>query len=267
MNGALQSTLVDADVMHRRVTPRGHGFSYRVFYGLFDLDELPRLGSAFRFFSVGRRNLFSFHAEDHGTGDGALRHFVEETLQANGMKERPARILLLAHPRVLGYAFNPLSIYYCFNDKDELMALLYEVSNTFGGRHVYACLLGPDETRRGASDKEVQKQLYVSPFNPETGHYRLRAAEPGDHVFVHIRYYTEEGLIFLAALQGKRAALTDSALLKRFFTLPFMTLKVIAGIHWEALRLWLKGVPLQKRPQEAAHGLAVKASSRIGAEG
>jgi len=264
---AVQSTLVDADVMHRRVIPRGHGFSYRVFYGLFDLDELPRLGSAFRFFSVGRKNLFSFDPADHGTGGGDLRQFVEEILRENGLKERPARILLLAHPRVLGYAFNPLSIYYCFNGKGELTALLYEVSNTFGGRHVYTCLLGPDEIRRGHSDAEMQKRLYVSPFNPETGRYRIRTAEPGDHVFVHIRYYTQEGLTLLAALQGKRAALTDGALLKRFFTLPFMTLKVIAGIHWEALRLWLKGVPLQKCPKEASHGLAAKTPSRIGAEG
>lgn len=247
MSGEFSSALYDTSVLHRRLRPRAHGFSYKVFYGLFDLDELPLLDKALRFFSIGARNLFSFHPKDHGTGeDEDLRGWVESVLSECGHSEPPARILLLAHPRMLGYAFNPLAIFYCYDEEDRLTALLYQVTNTFGERHVYPCLV---EEAAGPVTHETGKLLYVSPFNPERGHYRLKLCAPDEKLFVHIRYLLDGELTLTAALQGEWAALSDGALLRRFFALPFMTLKVIAGIHYEALRLWLKKVPLWSRPQ------------------
>ncbi|GAK46214.1 conserved protein [Tepidicaulis marinus] len=248
MSEAFSSALYDAAVMHRRFVPRAHGFSYKVFYGLFDLDELPRLDKALRFFSLGKRNLFSFYPQDHGNGrDTDLRGWAESVLRGCGQSEAPARILLLAHPRMLGFAFNPLSIFYCFDGAGRLTALLYQVTNTFGERHVYPCLVEEGGTPQAVTH-ETGKLLYVSPFNPARGHYRLKLSQPGEKLFVHIRYHLDGALTLVAGLQGRQAALSDAALLKRFLRFPFMTFKVVAGIHFEALRLWLKKVPLWTRP-------------------
>ncbi len=144
-------------------------------------------------------------------------------------------------PKLWGYAFNPLSVYYCRDGDDKLVAVLYQVNNTFGGRHTYVIDL--DSTNHNVARHGAEKQLRVSPFNKTDGGYTFRINDPNDRLFVGIHYSNQEGGLLNAVLEGKLRPLTNARLLKAALSAPFDTLKVIVGIHWEALKIWLKGVP------------------------
>lgn len=249
-------------VMHRRLEPRRHGLAYSVFSVLFDLDELAALDARLRWFSVGRFNLFSFHPQDHGDGgavDAAgLRAQVDSRLREAGLPAGGA-IRLLAMPRLLGYAFNPLSVWFCHAPDDGcLQAIVYEVNNTFGERHSY--LIEVDGAQRDAKrvEQRCDKRMFVSPFLGMDLHYRFRIEPPREQLSIGVSVHEPDGRAVLnARLDARRRPLTDGALLRVFFTHPLLTLKVVGGIHWEALRLWLKGVPLQRRPAATRHTLTV----------
>ena len=241
------SCLYVGAVVHKRLKPRTHHLTYRVFSLLLDLDDLPALGRSLRVFSHNRFNLLSFFDRDHGPGDGTcLRSWVERQLAPAGIGLDGGPIRLLCYPRVLGYVFNPLSIYFCHRSDGRLAAILYQVNNTFGERHSYLIPVDPDED--GVLRHRCRKRLYVSPFIPMEAMYHFRIRPPGDRLAVSIRETDAEGPLLYAATTGKRRPLTDRELLAAFIRFPLMTLKVIGGIHWEALRLWRKGVPLVPRP-------------------
>jgi DUF1365 family protein len=232
-------------VMHRRLKPRRHRFRYRAWWLLLDLDELPALAERLRWFSHGRFNLFSFHDADHGHEAAPLRSQIERRLGDAGIAFDGGPIRLLCMPRVLGYAFNPLSIYFCHRRDTALAAMVYEVHNTFGERHSYVIEAPRDigAVIRQRSDK----RLYVSPFMDMDMAYEFRVTLPASTIAVGISGADAQGPLISAVLQARRRELGDAQLLRLLFTHPFVTLKVIGAIHWEALRLW--GKRLQLRPR------------------
>ncbi|WP_193336214.1 DUF1365 domain-containing protein [Devosia beringensis] len=229
------------DVVHKRARPKRHALRYRVFSMLVDLDQLEALDRSLRFFSLDRFNLVSLVTRDFGPRDGSsIAAFIRGKAAAAGAGEI-ARIRMLAYPRLLGFAFNPITVYFCDDAEGVTRFLAYEVSNTFGEHHFYeATVAGHGEELH----HEARKAFYVSPFNTLEGSYRFSVRAPDEQVFVGITLSTGEGGILTAYFEGKRRPLTDKILLKLLLAYPFMTAKVVLGIHWEALLLLLKGMPL-----------------------
>ncbi|HEV2675455.1 MAG TPA: DUF1365 domain-containing protein [Aliidongia sp.] len=241
-------TIYFGDVMHRRLGTVRHRFTYRVFSILVDLDRLETLGRRLQLFSYNRPNLFSFHDRDHGPRDGSsLRPWVEEHLAAAGLKHAwGGRIRLLCFPRLWGYVFNPLSVFFCEAPDGQLAAILYEVSNTFGERHCYLEPVRPGS--EGIVEQACAKRFYVSPFIELEGDYRFRVLPPAERLMVAIRQRAKDGQTLHAILSGKAATFDDRTLVRALLRYPLMTVKVMAAIHWEALRLWRKGAKFQARP-------------------
>ncbi|MFC4272543.1 DUF1365 family protein [Sneathiella chungangensis] len=247
-----KSALYNGTVSHRRLQPVGHSLNYKIFYLLIDLDELGEISEHIPFFSINRRNLVSFSEKDFGARSPAdLKAYVLDSLLQNGLDGAVASVRLLCIPRIFGYSFNPLSTYYCFDKDENLVALVYAVSNTFGERHSYvlpACTAG----RNGLIRQTCRKEFYVSPFLPMNCRYDFSVLPPGETIALSIRQFTEEQPILNASFVGDRAPLDRRHLAAALVRLPFNSLKVIAGIHWEALKLFLKGVKLVKRSTENA---------------
>jgi len=240
-----QSAIYHGMVMHQRLRPVRHRLRYSVFMFLLELDELPGLARRLRFFSHGRFNLFSFHDEDHGEGSGGLRAWVQARLAAAGIDTGGGAIRVLCMPRILGHAFNPISVFFCHSPDGRLAAMLYEVNNTFGERHFY---LMPVVGEADPVRQSCQKRLYVSPFMPMELTYRFRVTRPGARVSVAIDAAGADGKMIATCFAGAHAALTDRALLGRFLRMPVLGLKVLGGIHWEALKLFAKGLRLKPKP-------------------
>jgi DUF1365 family protein len=232
-------------VVHERHRPRKHRLQYRVFSMLLDLDELPGLDRRLRGFGYNRTRIFSFYDKDHGSRDGRpLRSWVEEKLAAKGIDLAGGRVLVLCYPRLFGYVFNPLTVYYCHLSDGRLTALIYEVSNTFDERHCYVVPVTAEGT--ALPEHGCDKAFYVSPFLPMDCRYSFRGCTPHARASVIINQSDREGLLLTASFTGRRAPLSDANLLRCFLAYPLMTFKVIAGIHWEALRLWRKRIPVYR---------------------
>ena len=258
----LRSALYAGTVTHRRVRPRPHRLRYRVFWMLLDLDEIDRLPRRLRLFSHNRFNAVSFFDADHGDGSGRLlRDQVEGHLRAAGLAPDGGAIRLFCMPRIFGYGFNPLSVYFCYQRDGSLAAILYEVHNTFHERHSYLIPVDRDAGVAGAPgaviEQHCRKGFYVSPFMDMDMSYAFRVAVPDQRVMVAIRAADNDGLLLAAALRGERIALTDLALLRALATHPLLTLKVIGAIHWHALRMVLKGFRLRPRPASPADPVTV----------
>ena len=239
------------EVMHRRSRPKAYEFVYRVFNIVVDIDKLRDDALGRRLFSYNRFNLFSFYDRDHGARDGStLRPWVEKHLAAAGLSHAAAHIRLLCMPRVLGYVFDPISIYYCSDLEGNLAAVLYEVKNTFGDQHGY--LFPVERGQTAPQDHVADKIFHVSPLIAMNARYRIRTASPDDRLAVLIRESDEEGEFLVATLTGERRDMTDAALLSRFFRIPFLTLKIMIAIHFEAIRLMLRGVKYTTRPEPPA---------------
>lgn len=247
-----RSALYTGRVVHMRLRPRTHRLSYACYWLLLDLDELPALDRQLRLFSYDRFNLFGLKAADYGSGSGAsIRAEVELHLAEAGFAIAGGRILLLTMPRLLGYVFNPLSIYLCYGADDRIRAVMYEVHNTFGQRHSYLIATATPNGGKRIS-QSCPKRFYVSPFLDMNLTYEFDVMEPGEGISVAIRVSDAAGLLLTASLAGYREALTDSTLLRTFFKVPLLTFKVFAAIHYEALRLWWKGIRLVPRPPPPA---------------
>lgn len=241
----LRSALYLGTVMHRRHRPRQHALRYNVFWTLFDLDALEALSRRLRFFSYNKFNFAALFDVDHGDGSTTpLRDQVTQHLRAAGFEA--GKVFLLCMPRVAGYSFNPISIYFCYADTGSLNAILYEVHNTFGERHSY---LIPVTGEGSAIEQSCQKEFYVSPFMAMGMSYSFRVSISQERINVAIRGADENGPLIDASLKGDYREMTDRALMRTLLTHPLVTLKVIAAIHWHALKMILKGYRIAPRPK------------------
>ena len=233
------SALYFGSVIHRRLGSVPHRFRYRLFWLLLDLDELDDLSRRLRLFSHNRFNLFSLHDRDHGDGSSRdLREQARALLSESGVGEDVGRIRLLCLPRTLGCDFNPLSVYFCHRSDGTLSALIYEVHNTFGGRHSYVL---PAKASAGLVRQACDKSFFVSPFLPMGLRYEFLVTEPGKSISIAIRAIGPEGPALRAALVGERRPLTDRFLMGAAVAVPAVAMKTVAAIHWQALRLLVKG--------------------------
>jgi len=247
----LNSSLYVGDVVHRRIRPVRHDLRYRVYNLFVDVDELLHIHNQLKCLSYNRFNLFSLYDRDHGPGDGTPIAEHAWHLAGRAATARPVRrIFMFTYPRVMGYVFNPLTVYYCFDAADQVCLMIYEVNNTFGQRHSYAVPID------GASLHACEKSFYVSPFNRVEGTYRFHLTPPDEVLKLSITLSTPEGPCLLAWFSGHHATLADGNLLRSFFSLPLQPVKVIGGIHVEAVRLWLKGLKVQPRPDPPAEDVS-----------
>lgn len=237
----MRSAIFTGQVVHRRFRPREHRLRYNVFSLLLDLDELPELDRSHRLFGHNRFAVFSFHDTDHGETDNRapLKAWVLGKLESANIETGNVRVSVLCYPRIFGFVFNPLTVYFCRGADGELLAILYEVCNTFHERHTYVI---PVTGNPHQVSQSCAKALYVSPFMPMECEYHFLIDQPGETVAVRINETTAGERVLYAAFEGVRVPFGDKALLRLLVTYPAMTLKVVLAIHWEALRLWRKGL-------------------------
>jgi len=243
------SALYTGRVMHARLRPARHRFIYRIFSLLMDLDELPALDRRLRLFAYNRPALISFYDRDHGPEDGTpLKAWVAAQLNDAGLTFPLGQVQLMAMPRILGYSFNPLSIFYCRDTAGVLRAVIYEVHSTFKQSHMYIT-----PVNRAPNDAliccEVEKDFYVSPFIGLDTRYVFRLTEPGERLSLMIDEQQSGMPLIKASLTAQRHTLTDAALARVFFTHPLVTLKVLIAIHIEAFKIWRKKVAYVPDPK------------------
>ncbi|MFM0739943.1 DUF1365 domain-containing protein [Paraburkholderia xenovorans] len=247
--------LLTGNVMHERLRPKHHRFTYPVFYVRCDLDRLDSLQSGW--FGIDRWRPLSLHRRDHGPRDGSdLAAWMRVQLSAAGIKEADGKIWLQAFPRVFGYAFNPVSFWYCHDRAGQLRALLAEVRNTFGARHSYL-LSAPNNApiTRGTA-LTCRKVLHVSPFCRVEGSYTFRVNEASTSTSVSIDYNDADGLLIRTALGGRLKPLTHATAFAALIRQPLLTVGVVARIHWQAVRLAIKKTPFYGKspaPGRTAH--------------
>ncbi|NBO19747.1 MAG: DUF1365 domain-containing protein [Proteobacteria bacterium] len=243
---AISNGILITDVMHARSRPKANRFRYKVFYLCVPLDALKDMCCGV--LSLGGFNLFSFHESDHGDGKTPLEPWVRGVLAQWGAKGADGRIVMVTLPRLLGYAFNPVTFYFCLDAAGGLRAVISEVNNTFGDRHCYISF--HDDGRVITQDDilTTQKLMHVSPYCEVKGHYQFRFAYREEKIGVWIDYHDDEGLLLTTAMVGKRVPLSSGQLLGCFFRYPLITVKVIGLIHYQALKLFLKGIRYRTRP-------------------
>lgn len=245
------AALYNGQVMHARMKPKAHRFTYSVYSLLIDIDRLSEADTLSRWFSTKRFNLLSFRARDHEMDSAAgqsLSAMARAAFARAGLATPPHRILLLCYPRVLGFTFNPLAVYFAYDTAGQLVGVLYEVRNTFGERHTYVAPVAEGELSEAGLRQSRRKLFYVSPFVELAMTYHFRLRPPADDVALRILETDAQGPLLSATFVGKHTSLTNRSVLGAFFRIPLLTLKVVAGIHFEALRLWLKGIRLVTRP-------------------
>lgn len=239
--------------MHHRLEPKKHSFHYNVFMFYLDLDEIDTLSHRLRWMSRNKFNLFNFRDKDHlqlpkDNPDTAknVRQHITDYLKQNGVDIVNGRIMLLTNLCTLGYQFNPVSFYFCYNEQDEVVCSIVEVCNTF--REMKPYFLSGD-TRDGEHfHLNTTKYFYVSPFIDMDTNFDFNLDIPGEQLNIRIDDFKQDGTrFFISTLSGKKVALTDGKLLQYFFSFPLITLQVIGLIHWQALKLWLKKLSFHKK--------------------
>jgi len=249
MSAAIDTACVySAAVMHERFTTAQYRFRYRIFSVLLDIDGLEQSVASTRLFSLNRFNLLSFHAADHlPPGETNLRSWAERVLAKGGVDGSRLNIRLLCFPRLLGWVFNPLSLWYCETPEGRPAAVIAEVRNTFGERHCY--LLKP---QAGEKDWPLRqrhaKEFHVSPFIDMQAEYAFRLSRPDERLGVLIREYEGDRLMLVASQTGSRRPFTDRQLFLQVLRVPLQTLKVLAAIHWQALKIWAQGARFHRKP-------------------
>lgn len=250
-----RSALLTGRVSHSRLYPKRHGFAYRVFLFRLDLDDVAALDARLWLFGTRWWKLVRFEPADFmGVAAGgrpvaerltALRRAVVGALAAHGVAEPPARIEVVAHARIAGYAFNPVSFFCAWNAAGRLTGIVADVHNTFGERHAYVLPVRPDDAPGVWTEKKV---FHVSPFFTLDGSYRFECAFADDGLDVRIDLVDGGTPVFVSRLAATAAPLTDRGLAAALARFQSMTVRVIGAIHWEALRLWRKGLPYLPKP-------------------
>ena len=240
----MTSSIYNGTVIHKRFKPKEHFFKYKVFSLLIDLSELDILEKKINFFSYNSFNLISFFDKDHGERDGSsLIKWVKKNLRENQINSENIRIKLLCYPRILGYVFNPLSVFYVYNNDEKLISILYEVKNTFGEQHTYIFKV----ENNNLLQHNCIKKFHVSPFIEMDCNYFFRILKPAEKISVIIDQYQSNEKILYASQDGKRTEFTSSELIKSYLKHPLMTFKIISAIHFEAFKLWAKGIKFIKK--------------------
>ena len=249
------SKIYDGKVIHRRFKPKEHYFKYNVFSLLIDIDELEIIENKIKIFSYNKFNIISFFDKDHGPRDGtSVKQWVIKNLKDIGIENIKIQIKLLCYPRIFGYVFNPLSVFFIYDENSRLIAILYEVKNTFGEQHTYVFKTDDDKV----IINNCTKKFHVSPFIEMECHYYFRVLKPSDKISVIIDQKDKDGKLLYASQDGKAAELNEKNLLTSYISHPLMTFKIIAAIHYEALKLWLKGIKIIKRKLKIKNNLSIE---------
>lgn len=254
------ASLYRCKVHHARPSGPAYRFSYNAYYMLVDIDQLETATAPLRWLSINRFNLLSFRAEDHGShGEQPLREWTDQLLADFGVDLQGGRIRLLCLPRVLGHVFNPLSVYYCEHADGSLRSIICEVHNTFGEQHCY--VLHRDGAPMDYDQPSYKaKCFHVSPLFERRGQYRFDISQPGPRFSIGIQLMAQstddearssaDDVLLKTSLAGRQLPMTDGNLLKLFFRLPIVTVKIVAAIHWQALKIWLRGGRFVKQPEQ-----------------
>ncbi len=251
-----ESFIYNGDVIHKRFRPKEHFFKYKVFSLFIDLSELDEIEKKISFFSYNKINLISFFDKDHGDRDGSsLKVWVEKNLNSLEIEKSEIKIKLLCYPRILGYVFNPLSIFFVYNKNSSLIAILYEVKNTFGEQHTYVFKVDANEQ---LIKNNCEKKFYVSPFMDLKSEYFFKILNPGNKLSVIIDQRDQAGKLLYASQDGIRSELSGKNLIFSYLKHPLMTFKIIAAIHFEALRLWIKGISLVKKKLKIKNNISIE---------
>ena len=252
----INSYIYNGKVIHKRFKPKEHFFKYNVFSLFIDLSELDQLNDSLNFFSLNKFNLISFYEKDHGDRDGSsLMEWVKNNLSVNKISTDNIRVKLLCYPRILGYVFNPLSIFFVYDKNENLISILYEVKNTFGEQHTYVFKVESDNK---LIQNNCSKKFHVSPFIEMDCNYFFRILYPGEKLSVVIDQYDQEGKILFASQDGERCNLTSKNLMKSYLKHPLMTFKIISAIHFEAFKLWIKGIRFIKKKLKIKNNLTIE---------
>ena len=248
----MNSCIYNGEVTHTRFKPVRHFLKYKTFSLLIDLDEINQLDTTISIFSYNKFNIFSFYDKDHGERDGSnLKEWVFRNIEKFDIKGEINKIKILCYPRVFGYVFNPLSIFYCY-EKDKLKAIFYEVKNTFNEQHTYIFKIKENEK----IEQKCKKKFYVSPFMDMETYYNFKLLNPDRNLSVFIKQTDSEGTILTATQTGDKKEFSFNQLLKNFFKYPLMTIKIISSIHYEALLLWKKGAIYRGRKNKIKNNLS-----------
>ena len=239
------SFIYTGNVVHKRFKPKIHFFKYKVFSLLIDLSEIHLLDKELKIFSYNKFNIISFYDKDHGARDGSLvENWVKDNLKKNNINTNEIQIKLLCYPRIFGYVFNPLSVFYIYDKNSNLISILYEVKNTFGEQHTY---IFKTNINNNLIQHMCKKKFHVSPFIEMDCVYFFRLLKPGNKISVIIDQNDKDGKILYASQDGVKSEITNSNMTKSYLKHPLMTFKIILAIHFEAFKLWSKGIKFIKK--------------------
>jgi len=247
----MNSCIYNGVVTHTRFKPVKHFLKYKTFSIYIDLDEIKKLDNDNPIFSYNKFNIFSFYDKDHGDRDGkSLKDWVLDSLKKFNINENVNKIKLLCYPRIFGYVFNPLSIFYCYED-NSLKAIFYEVKNTFNEQHTYIF-----KVKDNKIEQKCKKKFYVSPFMDMDTYYNFKLLNPSEKLSVSIKQTDKKDVVLTAVQTGTRKEFTFKQLIINFFRYPLMSIKIISAIHFEALLLWKKGAIYRKRDKKIKNNLS-----------
>jgi|TARA_B110001452_G_scaffold60631_1_gene47311 uncharacterized protein len=250
------SYIYTGTVIHKRFKPKIHSFNYKVFSLFIDLSEIDVIQKELKIFSYNKFNIISFFNKDHGARDGSsLKSWVLENLKKNNINTENIQIKLLCYPRIFGYVFNPLSVFYIYDKNSNLISILYEVKNTFGEQHVY---IFKTESNQNLIQHVCKKKFHVSPFIEMNCVYFFRLLKPGNKISVIIDLNDSQGKILFASQDGIKSDLNNKNLIKSYLKHPLMSFKIILAIHFEAFRLWTKGIKYIKKKIKIKNNITIE---------
>ena len=250
------SSIYIGNVIHKRFKPKIHFFKYKVFSILLDISEIDILDKSLKIFSYNKFNIVSFYDADHGPRDGtSIKEWVIKNLNDNRINTENIKIKLLCYPRIFGYVFNPLSVFFIYNKNSELISILYEVKNTFGEQHTYIFKTKENENYIKHTCK---KKFHVSPFIEMDCTYFFKILKPSEKISVIIDQYNEEGKLLYASQDGDRIELNNKNLVLSYLRHPLMTFKIIVAIHFEAFKLWTKGIKFVKKRLKIKNNISIE---------